>query len=567
MLNNRLSIKFAGASGQGINTTGQILTQALNNSGYHIFGYREYPSLIKGGVASYQIDCSDKKINSSSKYCDILSTISDSSLHEYIHTVRENGLIIHDGLEADLTTDEEIFLKKRNITLITLDCQKIAVEAGGVQIMANAVLLGFLWRILNKEKDIIVDEILKFFENKKIDKVAEKKCILAGYNYPTYRDSYSKNIQLPKPNFLNIKQLVMTGNDAISLGALSSGARAFYGYPMTPATSIFKFLGETADQTGVLIKQAENEITAAQMVLGSMYMGTRAFTATSGGGFDLMIETISCAGMSETPFVVVLAQRIGAGTGVPTWTGAGDLNSAVKGGHGDFPKCVISVSDLESCYTLIQEAFNIADQYQIPVILLTEKQISEGLFSVDQLPKPLKIERGFEKGKERYLLTENGISPRWLPSKSNKPYLATSDEHLEDGGSTDNAEAIMKMSKKRMRKLETLEKNLPEPKYYGKKDTKTVFVGFGSIKNTILDIIPSYPEYGYLHYDYIYPLKTKEIEKLISKKKRLILVENNQTGQLGNLITEKTGYVFEEKLLKYDGRAFFVEDILDFINN
>lgn len=567
MSNDRISIKFAGASGQGINTTGQILTQALNATGFHIFGYREYPSLIKGGVASYQIDCSSKQINSSSKYCNILSTISDESLHQYIYSVKEGGLIIHDGQQADLTTDEEIFLKKKDITLITLDSEKIAIESCGTKIMANAVLLGFLWRILKKEKQIIVDEIMKFFENKKIDKEAEERCILAGYNNPTYRDSYSKNIQLPKTNFLNTKQYIMTGNDALSLGALSAGVKAFYGYPMTPATSIFKFLGDTSDETKIIVKQAENEITAAQMVLGSMYMGTRAFAATSGGGFDLMIETISCAGMSETPFVVVLAQRTGPGTGVPTWSGAGDINSAVKSGHGDFPKCVISVSDLESCYTVIQNAFNIAEEYQIPVIVLTEKQISEGLFSTDELPKPVKIERGIEKGTVRYKITDNGISPRWIPSRSSKPYLSTSDEHLENGVSIDDAVAVMKMSKKRMKKLQTLENKLPEPKYYGKKDAKTVFIGFGSVKNTILDILKEYPSYGYLHYEYIFPLKTKKFEELISKNRRLILIENNQTGQLGNLITEKTGYLFEEKLLKYDGRAFFVEDILDFINS
>jgi len=564
--NDRLSIKFAGASGQGINTTGQILTQALNSAGYQIFGYREYPSLIKGGNASYQVDFSNHKINSSSRYCNILSTISENSLHKYIHSVNQNGLIIHDGDETPLTTEEEIYIKKNNIQIIVLNSKKAAINSGGTEIMANAVLLGFLWRILKKDKKILVDEIMEFFADKQIDKQIEKKCILAGYENSLYRDTYSNNILLPKTKTLHSKQYTMTGNDAIALGALSAGVRAFYGYPMTPATSIYKLLGETSQQTGLLVKQAENEITAVQMALGSMYMGTRALTATSGGGFDLMIETISSAGMSETPLVIVLAQRNGPATGVPTWTGAGDINTAVKGGHGDYPKCVISVSDLPSCYTLIQQAYNISEKYQIPVILLTEKQIAEGLFSIDQLPKPLKIERGLEKGNKRYKITDTGISPRWIPSKSNKPYLSTTDEHLENGVSTEDAVSIMKMSKKRMLKMETLEKEIPQPQYYGNKNAESVFVGFGSVKNTILDAIKEYPNYAYLHYEYIYPLKTEQFEKLVNQNKRIILVENNQTGQLGSLISEKTGYTFSEKLLKYDGRPFFVEDILNFIS-
>ena len=567
MSKKRISVKFGGASGQGINTTGLLLAKTLNQEGFKIFAYREYPSLIQGGVASYQVDFSNTQINSSSRYSDILLCFTQESLEEYIESVNENGIIIYDFKDYSLTEEQEAFLEKNNITKIYIDSKSIAVDSGGTEIMSNVVMLGILWKILDLDSEVLVEVILDFFKTKNIDLEAEKKAILAGYNSPSYRPELSKKFDLPRTDVFKHKSLVMTGNHAICLGAISAGMRVYYGYPMTPATSIFKYLGDTSEQTGVLVKQAENEITAVQMAMGSMYMGTRALVGTSGGGFDLMIETMTCAGISETPLVIFLSQRTGAATGVPTWTGAGDLNTAVKGGHGEFPRCVISTSDVESSYTLIQEAFNIADIYQIPVIVLSEKQISESLFSIKSLPKNITIERNLNDGEKRYQITDTGISPRWIPSKEKKPYIHNSDEHDEEGTATEESKEIVSMSDKRMRKLSLLKDQLPEPQLYGKPNSNTIFVGWGSVKNTVLDVIEKGNDIAYLHYEYIYPLKTKMLKELIGKEKRLILVENNQSGQLGALIKEELGYEFNEKLLKYDARPFFVEDILDFLKN
>lgn len=559
---NRTIIKFGGESGQGINTVGKMLTQAVNRLGLYTFSTREYPSLIKGGVASYQIDISDKAINSSSRKSNILCLLSKEAFHTYLFDLLEGGVVVYDGEELELSADEDIFMQKNNISLVYLDSNRIATDSGGTAIMSNAVLAGFLWKIMKQDVEILVEEVLEMLEGKNIDMDAERACILAGYNNPSYRDHLSSSLLLPQGSS---KKLVMTGNDALSLGALAGGLRAYYGYPMTPATSIFKFLGESASESKIVIKQAENEITAVQMALGSMYMGTRALVATSGGGYDLMIETISCAGMTETPLVIVLSQRAGAGTGVPTWTGSADIYTAAKGGHGEFPRCVIAVSDLESSYRLIQKAFNIADKYQLPVTVLTEKQISESTFSADSLPQNEKIERGLQSGEKRYEITESGISPRWIPTKEEKPYIHTSDEHTEEGYSTENSEEITAMTEKRARKMQTLADELPQPLYFGPSSAQTVFVGSGSSKNTLLDSIALLDGVGYLHYEYIYPTKTELLMKLVNEGKRLILIEANQTGQLGSLITDKCGYQFKEKFLKYDGRPFFVEDILDYL--
>lgn len=567
MSQRRISIKFGGESGQGINTTGLLLAKTLNQEGLKIFAYREYPSLIAGGIASYQIDFSNSQINSSSKYCDILLCFTAESLEQYLSDINENGILIHHLKEYSFSEEQEAILKSKNITKIYIDSKSIAVDSGGTEIMSNVVMIGFLWKILDFHPDILVNTILDFFKEKNVDIDAEEKAILAGYNTPSYRPEFTKKLNMPQTDVFKQKSLIMTGNHATALGAIAGGVRAYYAYPMTPATSIFKFLGDTSQDTEMLVKQAENEITAVQMAMGSMYMGTRALVGTSGGGFDLMIETVTCAGISETPLVIFLSQRTGAATGLPTWTGAGDLNTAVKGGHGEYPKCVISVSDALSSYSLIQEAFNIAEIYQIPVIVLSEKQISESLFSIKNLPKNISIERNLNDGEKRYEITDSGISPRWVPSKEKKPYIHNSDEHNEDGTSTEESNEAMIMTEKRMRKVSLLKDTLPEPKLYGKSNSSTLFVGWGSVKNTILDTIEMGNDISYLHYEYIYPLKTKLLEEMIGKEKRVILVENNQTGQLGSLITQYTGYEFNEKLLKYDGRPFFVEDILDFLKN
>lgn len=562
-IQKRFSIRFAGESGQGINTLGELASKALKNSNFYTFAYREYPSLIRGGVASYQIDISSQPINSSSRYCDVLICMDKDACKYYIKTADSHSIVLFD----DKSLEEDGDIKKISSDS-SLQCRYIATEdiaesAGGTKIMANMVLLGTLWKILELDTKPLEEVVKDAFKNKNIDLEAEIKCIKAGYD-SQLDFKKSKDIKKADTNLSNNK--IISGNDSLALGLLSGGLRAYYAYPMTPATSILKFLGNTYKETGVLIKQAESEITAAQMVLGSMHAGTRAVTATSGGGFDLMTESISCAGITETPFVVILAQRAGPGTGVPTWTGAGDLTTAVNSGHGEFPKCVIAVSDINSAYILAQEALNIAEEYQMPVILLTEKQIAESLYNINKLPEAVEIKRGITEDTDiPYRITNNGISPRPVLSKTDA-FLKNSDEHTEKGVSTEDSEEIKAMSDKRALKMKTLEENIPEPVLYGKKDSNTVFVGWGSVKSSIIDAINIYNiDASYLHYEYIYPVKTEFLKKFINEGKRLILIENNEFGELSRLLSEKTGYEFKEKLLKFDGRPFFTEDILEYL--
>lgn len=564
-MKSRYSLKFGGQSGQGINTLGEILTKGIKDSGFFTFSYREYPSIIKGGFASYQIDFSDSSINSSSRYTNILICIAPEALHQYIGQVSKDGLILHSIPDFEFTKEENEYIKELDIDVVYIDTLKITEESKAPKIMANVVILGYLWKLIDLDIKILEKVLQKKFEGKEIDMNAEYRCLRAGYAYEKPKKFQIKERPQKKTPFWN-RSKILTGNEAIALGAISAGCRAYYAYPMTPSTAILEMLGNTYKETGMLVKQSESEITAALQVMGSMYMGTRAFTATSGGGFDLMTEAISCAGVTETPMVVVLGQRAGSGTGLPTWTGAGDLEVALNAGHGEFPRCVLSCSDVNDSYELIQKAFNISEKYQIPVILLTEKQIAESLFNVKDLPKPVKIERSLNKAKLRYEITESGVSPRWIPQKDSPTFLVNSDEHSQDGNSTEDIETILQMAEKRLRKLSSLRKDIPEPKYYGPKDPDVVFVGMGSTKNTVLDSMNQIEtKIGYLHYQFIYPLKYEKILELYENGSRVILIENNQTGQLGKLIKRECNFEFPEKLLKFDGRPFFVEDILDFL--
>ena len=564
-MKKRFSIKFAGQSGQGINTLGEILAKGIKNCGYNIFASREYPSIIKGGYASYQIDFSDEELLASSKYSHILASLAQEALHKYSTLVNPNGIIIHSLSDFQFSNEEKKYIEENKIKVIHMDTKQIAQENKAPEIMANVVLLGYIWKLLDLDIKVLEKLIKKIFSKKNIDMEAEIRCLMAGYNMDKPKDfDIDKSKLKSKRNWSKSK--VLTGNHAIGLGAISAGCRAYYGYPMTPSTAILEVLGDTYKETGILVKQAESEITAAQLVMGSMYMGTRAFTATSGGGFDLMTETISCAGMTETPFVVVLGQRSGSGTGVPTWTGSGDLNVALNSGHGEFPRCVLATSDAKDAYELIQRAFNIAEEYQLPVIVLTEKQNAESMFNVSELGKAIKIERGLRNGKCRYEITGNGISPRWLPKKDRPTYLVNSDEHTEDGISTEEPEAITKMTEKRMQKLLTLRNELPEPIYFGPKDADPVFVGMGTTKNAVLDAMKETNlKIGYLQFQYIYPLKFEMILKIYEEGSRVVLIENNQTGEFGNLVKKECNFEFPEKLLKFDSRPFFVDDILDFL--
>ncbi len=573
----RFTVKAAGESGQGVNSVGEILAKSLKESGLYTYGYREYPSLIKGGFASHQIDISDEPLNSPSAQCDLLMCLSRVSFHKYLPSLRPQGKVLHSLTKLELSPEEKKWVAENQIQVAYVPAAALALETAGNAIMANTVMIGMMWQLMGLD--------LTFVEAVVKQEFAKKPDVIDG-NIACLRKGYSTTVPdisaTPLPFQIvpeRENDALLSGNYLVALGAVAAGVRAYYAYPMTPSSSILSYLASIYHDTGMMVKQIEDEISVAQMAIGSMFMGTRALVATSGGGYDLMTESVSMAAMTETPFVCVLGQRPGPATGLPTWTAQGDLNLAVYAGHGEYTRCVLAVSDAESCYILIQHAFNIAEKFQIPVILLTEKQIAESLYQLKDLPADIPIERhlvpeadlGKLRGSDRYRVTESGVSPRWLPGQSDAVFDANSDEHLADGSLTEDAVPVQLMYEKRLRKQTALLADLPEPELFGPVTATTTFVGWGSLKNVMLDAMKSWNDqhpdlnFNYLHFDYVYPVKTQRFLEVVGRSQKVILIENNAVGQLGALLTQHTGYLFSHSFLKYDGRPFFIEDIVAYL--
>jgi 2-oxoglutarate ferredoxin oxidoreductase subunit alpha len=325
-------------------------------------------------------------------------------------------------------------------------------------------------------------------------------------------------------------------------------------------------------------KQVEDEITAIGSTLGAMFAGTRALTATSGGGFDLMTEHISLSGITEVPLVVVIGQRPGPATGLPTWTTQADLMLALHAGHGEFPRIVIAPSDPEDIYYKLQEAFNISEKYQVPVIFLTDKLLAESLYLTNSFDEnKVSIERYLvtedRENLHRYEDTSNGVSPRWNPGTLKTTYVINSDEHDIDGNVIEDSEGAIKMQEKRHRKVEYILKDIPEPEVIKKNEAgeetkyKIGLIGWGSTKGVMKDVVDSMEGVAALSYTYVFPLKVDTLKSFIDKCERVVMIEGNFNSQLGDLIKLETGIDIKDKILKYDGRPFFLDEVIKKLND
>ncbi len=575
---NRVSVKIVGASGQGINSIGEVLAKGLKRSGYCIFGYREYPSLIKGGHASYQIDLSDERIGSSGGQAEILLSLNHHGLKINLPDLKEGGILIHATTGWKFGKEEEALLKERKIHAVLLPVESILAKLDAKPILGNVLIAAFVWKVLGLPKDALKTFVGERYAKKKDLLDLNMRCIDEGYGF-TDAAAPSVSVTLPPSKDEWKSQMLLTGSQAMGLGAVHAGVRFYAGYPMTPSSPLLSYIAELQNKTGMVIKQAEDEITAAQMVSGAMLMGTRALTATSGGGFDLMGETLSMNGLLENPTVFALAQRPGPATGLPTWTAQGDLLMAVHMAHGEFPRCVMAVGDGEDAFHLVAEAFNVAEEFQISVIVLYDKHIAEALYT--QVPYD-QSKTALQRGKlvtdpaglavlqasDRYdPAVPDGVSKRWLPGSKAATFCAQGDEHSGDGSSVESAENARAQMEKRMRKVEALRRALPEPELLGSQTPDILLVSWGSNKTVIEDVLrdPSLAgkKIGFLHYTYLWPLRTERLAALAKKAKRVALVECNVQGQFGQLIRMECGLNITEKILKYDGRPFFYEELLE----
>lgn len=571
----RTSLKIVGASGQGIDSIGEVVAKALKRAGYCVFGYREYPSLIKGGHASYQLDFSDEELRSTETNVNIVIALNHHGLEINVPDLKNGGILIHSTEHWTFPTETQKIIDERGIKVVLFPVERILKELKAKPILGNMLLTSFVWAILGQDTKALKEMVKERFAKKKDLLDLNMQCIDTGVEHHKKEDGLA--VVLPKPKSQWRHHLLITGSKAMGLGAVHAGCRVYAGYPMTPSSPLLSYIAAIQNETGMVIKQAEDEITAAQVMSGAMLMGTRAMTATSGGGFDLMSETVSLNGIVENPAVFVLAQRPGPATGLPTWTAQGDLMLAIHAGHGEFARCVMAVSDATDAFSLMNDAFTIAETYQTPVIVLTDKQIAEALYTekpYDQ--KSAKINRGKlvtdEKDLKELSSTDrydptvpDGISARWLPGAKAATYVAQGDEHSADGSIDESGPNAKAQLEKRMKKLTFMQQNLPEPELFGAKNPDVLLIGWGSTKPVVLDAIKNMKNVAYLHYTYLWPMKTERLKELLKNTKSVAIVEGNATSQL-HMILKQEGVKIEHEILKYDGRPFFVDELQEQIS-
>jgi 2-oxoglutarate ferredoxin oxidoreductase subunit alpha len=586
----RFSTKIVGSSGQGINSIGAIIAKGLKRSGYFVFGYREYPSLIKGGHASYQLDIASEQLRSSERKVNILVALNHHGLEVNLGDLKPGGVVLHVTPDWRFTEHHQTLIIDQELRVIYFPAEMILRKLGAGNVLSNVLLTASLWSMLGLKIETLRSLVEGRFAGKPDLAALNVKCIEEGFFF--FEEKKREVLaELPPPEVKVKDDLLLTGSEAMGLGAIHAGVRLFAGYPMTPASPLLSFIADLENQTHAVVKQAEDEITAAQIVSGAMFAGTRALTATSGGGFDLMSETLSLNAMIENPTVFVLAQRPGPSTGLPTWTSQDCLLQAVHGAHGEFAHCVLAVSNSQDAFDLMPVAFNLAERYQISVIVLTEKQIAEALYT--QAPYDLEkacIDRGrlitdpmsltALKPYDRYCPeAEGGISPRWLPGSLASTYCAQGDEHDSQGAVDESEENRRGQTLKRLRKCDLLKAHLSEPdlvvtigsqtrtgEFDFGQELEMLLVSWGSSSDVIRDVLCSdelsQRKIASLHYTYLWPLRTDRIEKLARQAARVVLVEQSYRGQLGMLIRMECGLNITEKILKFDGRPFFYDELL-----
>ncbi|MDQ0227531.1 2-oxoacid:acceptor oxidoreductase subunit alpha [Metabacillus niabensis] len=568
---SQLSWKVGGQQGEGIESTGEVFSIALNRLGYYLYGYRHFSSRIKGGHTNNKIRVSTSEVRSISDDLDILVAFDQETIDVNFHELRNGGIVLADS-KFNPTIPENV-----NVTLYPVPFTEIATELG-TSLMKNMVAIGATSAILNINPNGY-HEVVQDTYGRKGEKIVEKnmEAIKKGVEYLKDVFGFDRtDMYLEKAD--GQKRMFMIGNDAIALGAIAAGSRFMAAYPITPASEIMEYLIKKLPKFGGVVIQTEDEIAACTMAIGANYAGARTFTASAGPGLSLMMEAIGLSGITEQPLVIVDTQRGGPSTGLPTKQEQSDLMAMIYGTHGEIPKVVMAPSTVQEAFYDMIEAFNIAEEYQVPVILLTDLQLSLGKQTVEPLDyHKINIRRGKLLNDDlpelenkayfkRYEVTEDGVSPRVLPGTKNGIHHVTGVEHDETGKPSEVALNRIEQMDKRLRKLANINFNTPVHKRIYHDHPDILFVGFISTRGTIEEAMERLENDGiavnHAHIRLIHPFPTEELLPLVEAAKKVIVVENNATGQLANLLKMNISYANKiASLLKYDGNPFLPHEI------
>lgn len=566
---NQLSWKVGGQQGEGIDSTGEIFATALNRLGYYLYGYRHFSSRIKGGHTNNKIRVSTTPMLAVADDLDVLVAFDQETIDVNVHELNDRGIVIADSKFNPVLPEGA---KGR---LFSIPFTDIA-ESLGTSLMKNMVAVGASAAALNMDVSHfqkIVDQIFA----KKGDKVIQMNREAMAQGAKAFMEQAGGPIQdLALAPADGKQRMFMIGNDAIALGAIAAGCRFMSAYPITPASEIMEYLIRKLPELGGTVIQTEDEIAAITMAIGANYAGARAFTASAGPGLSLMAEAIGLAGITETPVVIVDTQRGGPSTGLPTKTEQSDLNALIYNTHGEIPKIVLAPSTVEECFYDTVEAFNLAEEYQCPVILATDLTLSLGKQTVEPLDySKVEIRRGKllkevpahdEELFKRYEITEDGISPRVLPGQKYGIHHVTGVEHSQTGRPNEDPVNRKQQMDKRLRKLANL--SFPQPIKVDKTSDNPdlLLIGIGSTFGPIREAKGRLEQEGYqvnhVHIRLVHPFPAKELEPYIQAAKRVIVIEHNATAQLANLIKLNVGYRDKiASVLKYDGNPFLPYEI------
>lgn len=574
---NKFSWKVAGEAGHGILNAGlQMFAKSCLRGGLFVFATAEYPSLIRGGHNNLDVRVSDSEIFAHTKHVNLLIALDKNSIDKHKNKVTPGGGIIYDN---DAVKIDPSYIGRSDILVYPIPMYQLADQSGG-KIMRNTVAMGATFALLDYDMELLYGVLRDNFGTKKGAAVADANITAAKLGY----DYTRKNFDAGKFPFTlqkierREKRLFMSGNESITAGAIKAGCKFYAAYPMTPASSILSNMAAQERNYDIVVKHTEDEIAAINMAIGASFAGVRAAVGTSGGGFALMAEGLGLAAQTEVPIVVIEAQRPGPATGMATHSGQGDLRFVLHASTDEFPRIVVAPGDIDDCFQLTIDAFNLAEKYQLPVIVLTDKYLGESYRSVPIFDvSNVKIERGKlltdeeaekQQNYKRYKITEDGISPRAVPGQKNCMHVASSYEHDEEGYEREEEEIRIAMHNKRFRKMDEATKEI-EPRatqFYGNGHADVTIISWGSNKGPIREAMKLLEQEdgifaNFLNVVYLSPLPVKKVEDAIRHAKKVVIIECNKTAQLAGVIREQTGLNIQAKLLKYDGRPFAPEDI------
>jgi 2-oxoglutarate ferredoxin oxidoreductase subunit alpha len=547
-----------GEAGQGVQSVGFLLAKVFARGGYHIFADQDYESRVRGGHNFFRVRVSNDKVNAIVEDVDILIALDSDSIELHQAEMAGPGIIIFDG--------EKIKgVSSNNGSLLSVPLEKLAEEKAGAKLMMNTVALGAAVAAVKYDLNILNALLLDWFGK---DEVGDKNVAAAKAGYDYVRSEHKADFRKIEP-LSETKRMLLNGNEALSLGAIAAGCKFMAAYPMTPASSIMEYMAAKSKEFDLVMVHAEDEIAAINMAIGAAYAGVRAMTATSGSGLCLMVEGIGLAGITETPIVIIDGQRPGPAVGLPTRTEQGDLQFVLHAHHGDFPRAVLAPATIEDAFWIAVKAFNLAEEYQLPVIVLTDQHLASSYSTVDQLDlSQVTIERGtlFSEKKDdpseymRHKVTKSGISPRAFPGLGKALVVTDCDEHDEKGHLTEDARERTAQVEKRLRKIVPLKKEIDTPQEYGPQRAETALIGWGSTYGAIREAVDILRKedvsVNMLHLNELWPFPAKAVTDTIERARNSYVIESNATGQLARLIKAETGRDVSGRILKFDGRPF-----------